>query len=84
MVYVKTAVSLPRALFERSEALAERLHVSRSRVFAMALEEFIRRHENQALLERINAAYRGSQDSSERALRKVMRRQARRLLGGGR
>ena len=82
MAHVKTAVSLQQALFERSQAMAEQMHISRSRLFALALEEFIRRRENQTLLKRINAAYSGAADQSERALKRAMRRQPRRVLEG--
>ena len=33
------------------------MKISRSRLIAIALEEFIRRHQNRILLEKINAAY---------------------------
>ena len=79
---VKTAVSLRRELFEQGEALAGRLRISRSRLFALALEEFVRRHENRQLLERLNAAYGGGADPEEAALRPARRRWHRRLVIG--
>lgn len=57
MATVKTAISLQESLFEQAEALASEMKVSRSRLIAIALEEFIRRHQNRLLLEKINAAY---------------------------
>ena len=79
---VKTAVSLRRELFEQSEALAGRMRVSRSRLMAMALEEFIRRQQNRELLDRINAAYDDQTAPSERGLLNHTRRPHRRLLEG--
>ena len=61
---IKTALSLPRELFEQGDALAGEMHVSRSRLFSLALEEFIRRHQNRKLLERINAAYSDGPDET--------------------
>jgi metal-responsive CopG/Arc/MetJ family transcriptional regulator len=77
---IKTGISLRRELFEKGEAVASEMHVSRSRLFALALEEFIRRHENRKLLRRLNAAYSDGPDAAERALQGRMRRQHRRLV----
>ncbi len=52
MANIKTAISLPEPLFEQAEALAHEMNVSRSRLFSLALEDFIRRHENKQLIER--------------------------------
>ena len=57
MATVKTAISLQEYLFEQAEAIAAEMKISRSRLIAIALEEFIRRHQNRILLEKINAAY---------------------------
>ena len=57
MATVKTAISLQENLFEQAEAIAAEMKISRSRLIAIALEEFIRRHQNRILLEKINAAY---------------------------
>jgi predicted transcriptional regulator len=39
---MKTAISLPDSIFEAADTLAEKLHVSRSKLYVMALEKFIR------------------------------------------
>ena len=82
MATVKTAISLEDALFRQAEGLARRMKVSRSRLFAAALEEFIERRRNQELLQAINAAYEDAPDSSERKLQRAMRRQHRRRIQG--
>jgi len=81
MANVKTAVSLQKSLFEQAEALADELHISRSRLFSLALEDYIRRSHNQHLLEKLNAAYEDITDTKEHTLRR-MRRQHRRLVEG--
>jgi len=48
MEHVKTVVSLNRKLYEEGETLASELKISRSRLFALALEEFIRRRRSPA------------------------------------
>jgi metal-responsive CopG/Arc/MetJ family transcriptional regulator len=82
MANVKTAVSLRKDLFEQVEALANEMKISRSRLFVLALEEFLRRHQNQQLLEQINAAYDEAPEPSEQALRRRMRRQHRQIVEG--
>jgi hypothetical protein len=81
MANVKTAISLQQSLFERVKQLARDLDVPRSRIFVMALEEFIRGHENRNLLKRINAAYDDSPESERKRLRQ-MRRSHRRIVKG--
>lgn len=80
MEHVKTAVSLDRKLYEQGEALASELKISRSRLFALALEEFIRQRRSRRLLEQINAAYQDAPDAAERALQRSMRGTHRRLV----
>ena len=47
---MKTAISLPDSLFRQADQMAAELSISRSRLVAMALEEFIRRHRKQRAL----------------------------------
>ena len=82
MASVKTAISLQKPLFDQVEALAEKMNVPRSRLFALAVEEFVRRHQSQRLLQRINEAYEDVPDPTEAALRRRMRRQHRQMVEG--
>jgi predicted transcriptional regulator len=41
---MKTAISIPDALFEQVESCSRRLRISRSRLFADAAKEFLARH----------------------------------------
>jgi metal-responsive CopG/Arc/MetJ family transcriptional regulator len=59
---VKTAISLPDALFKSADALARRLGVSRSELFANAVAEFIAQYDRSQLTERLNAVYGSSLD----------------------
>ena len=65
MTSIKTAISIREPLFEQVETLAHELNISRSRVFVLAVEEFIQRHQNQQLLEKINQAYDDFPDPTE-------------------
>ena len=53
MENVKTAVSIQKSLFEQAKDLARKMKVSRSRLFVLALEDYIRRQQNQELLVQI-------------------------------
>lgn len=79
MTNIKTAISLPESLFKQAEDVACEMKVSRSRLVALALEEFIRRHQNRQLLEKINAAYEDAPDKEEQALHYRLRRQHRQI-----
>ena len=54
---MKTAISLPDALFNKAESLASRLGLSRSRLYAQALEDYITRHQARRVSERLDAVY---------------------------
>lgn len=69
MEYIKTAISIQKPLFEEAENLARQLNVPRSRLFVMALEEFIRNRQNRELLAQINAAYADEPGPAELAVR---------------
>jgi metal-responsive CopG/Arc/MetJ family transcriptional regulator len=73
MANIKTAISIEKPLFEQIENMAHELNTSRSRVFALAAEEFIQRRKNQKLLDAINAAYDESTDITEAPLKSAMR-----------
>lgn len=80
MATVKTAISLPRDLFERAEALAHKMPVSQSRLFALAVEAFIQNHENQQLLNELNAAYGDAPDATEQMILERTRQQHQQIL----
>jgi len=82
MASIKTAISIQKPLFEQVDALAHELQISRSRLFVLAVEDFIQRYQNQKLLEAINAAYDDLPDPEEQILRHKMRQQHRQLVEG--
>ena len=79
---VKTAISIDKTLFEQVEILAHEMNVSRSHLFALAVEQFIRQQQGRILLERINAAYAEETDSSEQDHLASMRTSQRKLVEG--
>ncbi len=80
MSTIKTAISLEKSLFEEAEELARHMKMSRSRLFSLALQEFIRKQENKALLEQINSAYDEISDDKDVPDTDAIRRQMRRML----
>lgn len=54
---MKTAISLPDELFSAADALASRLGVSRSELYATAVAEFLAKHSPSDVTARLNAVY---------------------------
>ena len=83
MANIKTAISLQKPLFEQVEALAREMKVSRSRVFVLALESFIREYQDRLLFEKINKAFEDAPpDKTERKRLQQIRRHHRRRVAG--
>jgi hypothetical protein len=57
---MKTAISIPDDLFESAEALASRLGVSRSHLYATALARLLAEHERGQVTARLDAIYGGA------------------------
>jgi metal-responsive CopG/Arc/MetJ family transcriptional regulator len=53
---MKVAVSIPDQTFDQAEALAQRLKLSRSKLYSRALSEFVANNSGPSLTEQINAA----------------------------
>jgi len=68
MEHIKTAISIQKSLFEQAEELARQMKVPRSRIFVLALEEYIQRQQNRELLAQINAAYADEPNPAERTV----------------
>lgn len=77
---VKTAISMQEELFKKVNKLAGELRVSRSRLFVMAVQDFIKKKENHDLLAQINNAFNDHPDSEEINIHNEMRqKQAKKL-----
>jgi metal-responsive CopG/Arc/MetJ family transcriptional regulator len=82
MESIKTAISIDKSLFAQANALARKMKVTRSRLFVLALEDFIHEQENRELLEKINAVFADEPNESEKTLRRKARKSHRRLVEG--
>ena len=65
---MKTAISLDDKLLEEADETAKQIGVSRSRLFSLAMEEYLRQHRNRQILESLNRVYTDGPDTAERAL----------------
>jgi metal-responsive CopG/Arc/MetJ family transcriptional regulator len=54
---MKTAISLPDVLYEKAEQTASYMGIPQSKLFAMALEEFISKHNGKMITGKINSVY---------------------------
>ena len=70
---VKTAISLDEELLLKVNSLADNLHVSRSKVFTMAVQDYLKKQENQSLLAQLNEAYEDFPDEEESGVLKSIR-----------
>ena len=61
---MKTAISIPDALFEAAERLARRLGMSRSELYSKAVTRFIKEHHALGVREQLDAVYKSDPESS--------------------
>jgi metal-responsive CopG/Arc/MetJ family transcriptional regulator len=71
---MKTAISLPDELFASADALAQRLGVSRSELYATAVAEFLAKHQGTKVTERLDQVYAEQPSRLERPLRRAQSR----------
>ena len=70
---VKTAISLEKSLFDQINKLAKEKHISRSRLFILAVQDYLKKYESRNLLAQINAAYDDISDEEETKIAQVMK-----------
>jgi metal-responsive CopG/Arc/MetJ family transcriptional regulator len=71
---VKTAVSIPNALFEAADRAARRLGLSRSELYARALERFLDDEPDDAITARLDEVYAVEDSLVDPALAAAQRR----------
>lgn len=77
---IKTAISLEKPVFEEVDLLAREMEISRSRVFALAVQEFIERRKSEKMLDAINEAHDDGSDQTDDPLTRGMRRKHRAIV----
>jgi Predicted transcriptional regulators containing the CopG/Arc/MetJ DNA-binding domain and a metal-binding domain len=71
---VKTAVSIPDALFDAADRAAHRLGLSRSELYARALERFLGDEPDEAITARLDEVYADEDSSLDEAMATAQRR----------
>ena len=57
LLSMKIAISLPSALCEKAAKTASYMGITQSKLFTLALEEFLQNNNGQMITEKINAVY---------------------------
>jgi predicted transcriptional regulator len=61
---MKTAVSIPDAIFKEAERLAKQRGWSRSQLYANAVAEYVEAQRHAGVRERLDAVYKGREEES--------------------
>ena len=63
---MKTAISLQDELLLEADRTARQMGVSRSRLFSLAIESYLRQRRNREIVDQLNKAYAADPSSEER------------------
>ncbi len=78
---MKTAISLPNKIFEEVEKFSKEHQYSRSKVFAMAVKEFLEKKKTEEVLNALNEVYSEAETPEEITVREKGKRYfARKIL----
>jgi len=77
---VKTAISLDEDLFNQVNRLANDLQVSRSKLFTLAVKDYLRKQQGNKILAQLNAAYRKPPSDEESLLSAAMRKKQKNIV----
>jgi len=78
---VKTAISIDRGTWAAADTLADEMGVSRSRLYALALREYLARHTARMVKERLDEVYAADRDENEDRVLRSARATQRRIIG---
>ncbi len=73
MSFMKTAISIDENLFRKAEKLSSKLNVSRSQLFAQALEYLLEKSETLEIIQKLNEVY-GPDDTKSKGTTKAAKR----------
>ena len=71
---MKVALSIPNDLFDSAETLGKRLGVSRSRLYATALADYVAKHQSRKVTARLDAVYATEESRLHASLRRAQAR----------
>lgn len=76
---MKAALSIPDRLFSAADTLARKLGVSRSRLYATAMAEFLAKHRAAKVTERLDVVYGAQPNKLDARVRRAQQRVLRRV-----
>ncbi len=83
MAHVKTAISIDAGIFKDIERVTHKIHISRSRLFEMAVRDWLKRQKKRLLIQQINSAVeQDSCDEEDRQQMEWMREHQKGLVQG--
>ena len=77
---MKTAISIEDWLLQEADEAARRMGLSRSRLFALAVSNFLQRQRREQMLLRLNEVYAGGMEPAETPLLKGIKAKVRRAV----
>jgi metal-responsive CopG/Arc/MetJ family transcriptional regulator len=77
---MKTAISIDDGLLQEADDTARRLGVSRSRLFALAVADFLEHQRKEQMLARLNQVYADHAEPTNRRLLKGIKATVRRTV----
>jgi hypothetical protein len=75
---MKTAISIPDPVYRAGERLAKRLRLPRSRLYALALADYVERHADDDITQRLNASLAANPTTTDPFLHEAAHRAAQR------
>jgi len=77
---MKTAISIEDEILREADETARRMGLSRSRLFALAVGDFLQRQRQEQMLLRLNEVYANEGEPAERSLLKGIKAKTRRTV----
>ena len=80
VVTMKTAISIDDGLLQEADETARLMGLSRSRLFALAVGDFLQRQRREQMLLRLNEVYSDGMEPAEKSLLKGIKAKVRRAV----
>lgn len=77
---MKTAISIDDELLQEADKTARLMGLSRSRLFAMAIGDFLEQQRREQILQRLNQVYREGMTPAEKRLLKRIKTKVRKAV----
>jgi len=71
---MKAAVSIPDPIFKAADKLAQRMGVSRSHLYSVAIQRFVQEHDEETITARLNEVYEQESSALDPVLQSIQSR----------